>query len=1149
MRRTGPRATWLTFLSLAVIACAFVPSRAQTTVWVAPCAGTGTGTQANPYCKIQTAICAIKTVGGTINVTPGTYHEAIRVTANINIVSTDGPSVTILDATGKPCPTADFCTIGTEPNCSAVYFPSAAGNNSRIEGIRITGGGGKDQTAFGAKIGAGILIFGSSPTITRNEIVSNVLSHPSFLLFYGGGIYINATSATSPPRPVITNNLIQSNVADPPNGSLTAYSFADGGGIYIGYNSAPTLTSNTLRSNKAGDPAKALQFSKGGGVANFSRVTVADTKIQRNYITANTVGVVGGGLDFTKYTSATIEPSRGTASENLIDLNVANDGGGVDTDDTKAKLYNNTIHNNSARTGGEGGGVYCIQPDAAGDVVELANNLITGNHISGLAATGGGLAVDPLTSPIVRSNDIWGNTPSNVGGSRSDADYIGLNNNVSIDPMYVAPNASTPDYHLLAASPVIDAGDNTGVTATVDYDGAPRIQDAHYSGVANVDIGAYEYSPDFDGDGIPDYQDPDMDNDGVLNAADCAPLTRAISQAPAQVVATVRVNKSGSTAVLSWLHSFQAPTYNVYRGSRGSAPFAYNETCFATENITRTVNDAAVPPSGTTYYYIVSGRNVCGESAAVTGLPGGDHSPAAQCATANRQSDSDTPRDLGDNCPASTNATQGDADGDSVGDACDNCLTVVNVDQADSDGDGLGDACDNCPFVANPGQEDSNHDGVGDACACGSGTCDDHNPCTTDTCSVVSGCSHTNNTASCNDGNACTTNDTCSGGTCHGGPAPNCDDGNICTDDSCNPASGCVHAANTAPCDDGNVCTTVDQCQAGVCRGGVGLTCDDGNPCTDDFCDQILGCENFNNYAPCDDGSPCTGDDTCFEGTCYGSTWVCDDGNPCTDDLCDVSNGSCFYYQNTAACNDGNVCTSNDTCFGGTCQGTPSLNCDDGNPCTDDSCNPQSGCVHTNNTAPCQDGNACTTGDTCGAGACHAGGPISCNDGNPCTDDSCNPQTGCVHANNTAPCDDGSVCTAGDTCSGGTCQGTPSLNCDDADACTGDTCDPVAGCVHTPLPLEIRGLTFTNKVTLSWTTEPSASDYDVVRGKLATLPVGASPADEACFDDLSSTTLGDSQTPPAGSGFWYLSRGEGSCGIGTYGTRTGGQTRSTTTCP
>src|SRR5436189_57764 len=147
-------------LALAAILPAY---GAPATVWVDDCAGVGTGTQGNPYCKIQTAICNIRLTGGTINVLPGTYHEALRVPANISIISTDGPAVTTLDGTGRPCPTADYCTFGLVPSCSAVYFPTAAGATSRIEGVRITNtGGGIELTDVLGKIGAGIVVYGSS---------------------------------------------------------------------------------------------------------------------------------------------------------------------------------------------------------------------------------------------------------------------------------------------------------------------------------------------------------------------------------------------------------------------------------------------------------------------------------------------------------------------------------------------------------------------------------------------------------------------------------------------------------------------------------------------------------------------------------------------------------------------------------------------------------------------------------------------------------------------------------------------------------------------------------------------------------------------------------------------------------------------------
>ena len=103
-------------------------------------------------------------------------------------------------------------------------------------------------------------------------------------------------------------------------------------------------------------------------------------------------------------------------------------------------------------------------------------------------------------------------------------------------------------------------------------------------------------------------------------------------------------------------------------------------------------------------------------------------------------------------------------------------------------------------------------------------------------------------------------------------------------------------------------------------------------------------------------------------------------------------------------CDDGLSCTVSDVCSGGTCVGTTNDSlCDDANVCTDDSCDPATGCVNTNNSAPCDDGDACTTADTCAAGACVGGAPPDCDDANVCTDDSCDPATGCVNTNNRHP--------------------------------------------------------------------------------------------------------------------------------------------------
>jgi hypothetical protein len=160
----------------------------------------------------------------------------------------------------------------------------------------------------------------------------------------------------------------------------------------------------------------------------------------------------------------------------------------------------------------------------------------------------------------------------------------------------------------------------------------------------------------------------------------------------------------------------------------------------------------------------------------------------------------------------------------------------------------------------------------------------------------------------------------------------------------------------------------------------------------------------------------------------------CNDNNDCTTDTCNTGTGACVFTNNTNPCSDGNACTSNDTCGGGTCNAGPPTVCNDNNVCTTDTCNPSTGCVFTNNTNPCNDGNACTNGDTCGGGTCNGGPPAVCNDNNVCTTDTCSPSTGCVFTNNTNPCNDGNGCTTGDTCGGGTCNGTPVV-CAPADQC------------------------------------------------------------------------------------------------------------------
>ena len=146
------------------------------------------------------------------------------------------------------------------------------------------------------------------------------------------------------------------------------------------------------------------------------------------------------------------------------------------------------------------------------------------------------------------------------------------------------------------------------------------------------------------------------------------------------------------------------------------------------------------------------------------------------------------------------------------------------------------------------------------------------------------------------------------------------------------------------------------------------------------------------------------------------------------------------------------------------------LNCDDNNPCTDDTCNPVDGCLHTDNTGPCDDSMFCNGTDTCSNGTCgiHAGRDcndglycngveacnealdrcdagiaINCDDDNVCTTDSCNEiKDRCEYANNSNNCDDGVFCNGGDKCLAGSCAVHLGNNCDDGLYCSGvETCN------------------------------------------------------------------------------------------------------------
>jgi hypothetical protein len=83
-------------------------------------------------------------------------------------------------------------------------------------------------------------------------------------------------------------------------------------------------------------------------------------------------------------------------------------------------------------------------------------------------------------------------------------------------------------------------------------------------------------------------------------------------------VGTVSLAGDASGTTISWT-DLPGP-YSVYRGTKsGGSPWAYNQTCHDSHIAATSATDSESPPMGTTFFYLVTRVNACGES-----IPGRD---------------------------------------------------------------------------------------------------------------------------------------------------------------------------------------------------------------------------------------------------------------------------------------------------------------------------------------------------------------------------------------------------------------------------------------------------------------------------------------------------------------------------------------------
>lgn len=257
---------------------------------------------------------------------------------------------------------------------------------------------------------------------------------------------------------------------------------------HVLYNAVETASSQFLAANESGGSGRSAlldgfiitggnadgtsENSRGGGVYNFFfDLTMMNCRLENNS------AVSGGGI-----ANLSCFP---TLINCLITANTAQDGGGMYNLMAFPNVINCTFSRNTASNGSGMFNGILSEP-------YVTNCILWGD-------TGGEIYNDAESFAEVNFSDVEG------GYGSPDA------NNIDADPLFVDPDGG--DLRLLPDSPCIDRGDSNAVPpeVTTDLDGNPRILDGDCSGIAAVDMGAYEFSfayiGDFDGECDVDFVD------------------------------------------------------------------------------------------------------------------------------------------------------------------------------------------------------------------------------------------------------------------------------------------------------------------------------------------------------------------------------------------------------------------------------------------------------------------------------------------------------------------------------------------------------------------------------------------------------------------------------------------------------------------